>query len=488
MWSKIKSVLLQNKSARQTVAKNTFWLFVSNFGGRLLKAVAIIYGARVLGTAGWGVFSYAITLAGFFTLFIDPGINSLVLRDAAKSSGEEKGSLIATALFMKIVLVILVSLIVIFIAPFFSTLPGAKILLPIVTLVIVFDTFREFFSSVIRSMEKMEWEAGIFLLTNLGIMTAGLIFLRIRPTPVSLSWAYVVGTGIGAVTATIVIRPYLSRLFSNFSIIVAKKIVFSAWPFAVAGALGILLTNTDVLIISWLRNASDVGIYSAAIRIIQILYIIPSILQYSTLPLLARLANTSSEKFRRGLEQTLSIIFMLSIPIALGGAILSGQIMQFIFGQSYAAGSTAFRILMLTMCVDFPAAIISAALFSYNSQRSLIVASGIGGIVNVVLDLILIPRFGLAGSATATLIAQILLNWYLWHTMKKINYFSVTPLLSRILAAAGVMTIATVLFSSLGVPVLINIAVSGAIYFSALFLLKEPLFWELKSLYQHGSL
>src|SRR5512141_48381 len=104
MLQKLKSFLFENTSARQTVAKNTFWLTVSNFGGRLLKAAVIIYAARVLGTEGYGVFSYAITLAGFFTLFMDPGINNILMRDASGASPEKREVLFGTSFVIKIFL------------------------------------------------------------------------------------------------------------------------------------------------------------------------------------------------------------------------------------------------------------------------------------------------------------------------------------------------------------------------------------------------
>ena len=177
MYQKIKDFLFKNTTARQTVAKNTFWLSVSNFGGRLIKAIIIIYAARVLGTDGYGVFSYAITLAGLLTLFMDPGINGILIRDAAKVDDDERRTIFGTMFVMKIFLLIIGVLVILFIAPLFTTLPGAKILLPIVALVLAFDTMREFFFSLIRAMENMQWEAAIFLLTNVGIVVFGFIFL-----------------------------------------------------------------------------------------------------------------------------------------------------------------------------------------------------------------------------------------------------------------------------------------------------------------------
>lgn len=480
MFKKIKEFLFENRSAKQTVAKNTFWLSVSNFGGRLIKAVIVIYGARVLGTEAWGVFSYAASLAAFFTLFSDPGVNAVIMRDAPKTDESGKKKIIATTLVMKLFMIAFSGFIVIFVAPYFSTLPGAKMLLPIVMLILTFDTIREFFSAFIRSQEKMEQEAGIYLLTNLAIVIAGFVFLAASPTAQSFGWAYVTGSAIGAIIAVAVLRPYLKNILSYFSSTLIKPILSSAWPFAITGALGLLFTNTDVLIISWMRSASDVGIYSAAVRIIQIFYLIPMILQYSTLPALSRLAGGENERFRAAFERTVSLVFVASVPLALGGVILGTQVMTLVFGGSYAAGSLSFKILMVTMLVDFSATIVSTAIFAYNHQRSLIVTSAIGGISNVAFDLLLIPPFGIAGSAVATLLAQILSNWYLWHMMKKINYFEVLPYLRNVIIAGAVMACATIGLLFLGTEVLLNVALSAIIYFLVLRVLREPLLIEIK--------
>lgn len=487
MLQKIKDFLFKNSSTKQTVAKNTFWLSVSNFGGRLIKAAVIIYAARMLGTAGYGVFSYAMTLAGFFTLFIDPGINGIVMRDITKSDASGRLRILSTTLVMKIALIAFAVIIILFVAPSFSTLPGATLLLPVVAVIIVFDSMREFFSSFIRAHEKMEWEAGIFLLTNVGILIAGLAFLFHSPTPLSLGWGYAIGTVLGALVATWTLRSYLKNIFTHFSKDLILPILRSAWPFAITGALGSLLTSADILIVSWMRTASDVGIYAAAIRIIQVLYLLPIILQFSALPALARLANKDDQKFRRALERTIGFIFVASVPMAVGGAILGTSIMTFMFGSAYASGGLALKILMVTMLVDYPAAIVSTAIFAYDNQRSLIICSAIGGTANVVFDLLLIPRWGITGSAIGTLLAQTISNWYLWHTMKKINTFKVIPHLKKIAASGIVMGIATGTFYLLGVNVVLNILLSVPIYFAALYLLREPILLEIASVISPAS-
>ncbi|MDI6734266.1 MAG: oligosaccharide flippase family protein, partial [Patescibacteria group bacterium] len=80
----IKDFLFKNKSEKQTVIKNSFWLAFGNIAGRLIRAVLIIYAARILGTEGYGIFSYALGLAAFFTIFSDIGLSSLLTRESIK--------------------------------------------------------------------------------------------------------------------------------------------------------------------------------------------------------------------------------------------------------------------------------------------------------------------------------------------------------------------------------------------------------------------
>jgi O-antigen/teichoic acid export membrane protein len=482
MWKKIKGFLFKNTSSSQTVAKNTVWLSISNFGGKIIKAVIIIYAARVLGTEGYGLFSYAVTLAGFLTLFMDPGINGILMRDASKATDEERRTIFGTTFVMKIALLTIGVAIIIFAGPYFSTLPGATVLLPIVALILALDTLREFFFSLIRAKEEMQKEAGIFLLTNASVVAFGFLFLHLATNPRSFGWGYVAGDAVGTIAALVVLRNYFKKIFSYFSRDLVMPILKAAWPFAISGTLGLLFTNSDILIISWLRNASDVGIYSAAIRIVQTLYLVPSIIQFSTLPLLSRLAKTDNAKFRTVLERTLGIVFFASIPIALGGIVLGTELMGLIFGAPYRAGGLSFEILMATLVFDFPASIIINALFAYDHQKSLVVSSAMGGVVNVGLDLLLIPVFGIAGSAVATLIAQIVNNWYLWHSMKKINQFSVIHRLKKIIISSAAMAGAALLFAAIGMSVVVNVLVSGAIYFVVLYLLREPMLIEIKGI------
>ena len=81
----LKKILLNNSSPRQTIIKNIFWLFSGQTIGRLLRALLLIYAARLLGAESWGAFSYALSIAAFLSIFADLGINGIMTDDSVSA-------------------------------------------------------------------------------------------------------------------------------------------------------------------------------------------------------------------------------------------------------------------------------------------------------------------------------------------------------------------------------------------------------------------
>ncbi|PIR87418.1 MAG: hypothetical protein COU11_00625 [Candidatus Harrisonbacteria bacterium CG10_big_fil_rev_8_21_14_0_10_49_15] len=488
LLTRASDFLFKNQTLRQTAAKNTIWLGISNVGGRLLKAAIIIYAARLLGAAGLGVFSYAVTLAGFLSILIDMGVNQILTKSIAASNDQkERIQFISTAFFMKIGLLAVGTALIILVGPHLTSLEEAQALMPIVAIIFIFDALREFGFAFIKAIEKMEYEAGLYIFTNLAVVTFGFFFLFLSPTPRALALSYAIGTGLGATATFFTLRHHFRQLFTGFTKKLIKPILTLAWPFAISGLLGGLMLNTDILMLGWYTSAEDVGLYSAAQRIIQILYILPAILAASILPIFARLAAGDKEKFRRVFERVASIILLAAIPIAVGGAILNKEIITLIFGFPFLAAAIPFALLSLTILADYPSVILSNAIFSYNKHRKLVVFAAIGGFGNVVLNFLLIPRYGIIGCAIATLITQIISNAYLWGQMKKINPFSVHKGLIRMTGATLIMSLVVYILNTAGLPLIGTVIIGIITYFSTLTILREPILKEIRSVFRSSA-
>lgn len=480
MTAKLKKFLFENSTLRQTILKNTFWMSFGQIASRLIRAVVIIYAARILGAAGYGVFSYALSLAGFFTIFSDIGLTPFLTRESAKAP-ELRMTYIATSFTLKLCLVAINSIIILVAVPFITKMPGAIPLLPFLIVLFAFDSIRDFSFAVTRSIQKMETEAGINILTNIAILAFGLGALFFFGTAKALMIAYTVGTGIGMIIGLWTLRSYFHKFWTSFSKAHVKPILLEAWPFGVSALLSTIMLNTDTIMLGAMRTEAEVGYYSAAQRIISILYLIPGFLSVSVFPVMAQLAIKNKERFVGVLEKALRAVLLVAFPIALGGAVLASPLILFIFGKEYLPAAVTLQILLFNVFFVFPGSIINNGIFAFGKQKQLLVAFAIGGIGNVILNFLLIPTFGIAGSAAATIVTQFLSNGYTFFAMQRITPFTSLGLVKRIAPAGIIMTIAALCIHALGAHVIITVCVSGILYAGLLYVFREELITNLRT-------
>ena len=478
MISRLKSLLFENRAVRQTITKNIFWLSTGQIASRLFRGLIIIYAARVLGATEYGVFAYVLGLAGFFTIFADIGVNSILTREVAKKP-KEGAYYFVTTFWIKSVLLIFTAILVIFLAPHFSKIEAAKKLLPFIALLPVFDGLRELSIALFRAKERMELEALITSITNLTMAVFGFVILSLAANAKTLTLTYIFSAGIGATTGIIILRKYFGKIISFFKKDLVKGIIASAWPYALLGVIGVFMLNIDIVMLGFLKTSTEVGLYSAGQKIVQLLYTLPAILAISFFPVLSRsIGQKDNAKARLLMEQGMAVIFLLAIPIAMGGIILNKEIINFLYGQQYLPAAFSFQILILTVFLIFPASFLGNYILAYDQQRKITPYAVLGSIGNIVLNALLIPFFGISGAAAATLLNQIIYYGLIWKLAKKINNFHTFRHLKKIIASAIIMGVAAFLLNQLGLPVLINIFISAGVYLGMLYLFKEKILGE----------
>lgn len=484
MIIRLKKLLGTNTSTKQTVAKNTFWLAFSTVTSRVVRAGLIIYAARMLGVEGYGVFSYAISLVALFGVFSDIGLTGLLTREASKKT-ENFSAYISTTFVLKLVFVLGTALAVIFFGSLVSTVPQANPILAIVAILVAFDSLRGFCFSITRAQNRMEIEAGLDLATELFITLLGFLALTFYSTTIALSVAYMIGSGIGFFLILISLRKNFTNIFTHFDKSLVGTILQAAWPFALIGLLSGLMTSIDAVIIGHFLPPYDLGLYAAAQRPISILYLIPGFLNTSLLPIMANLLH-AKETARVGtiLEKAFALSNAFALPVVAGGIIIGGPVIVLLLGSDYAGSTLTFKLLLLTLPLTGLGMIISSALFSLNRQRAFVVASALGAITNIVLDIILIPKYGIAGSAVATLIALVVMNGYNLYRLKKDIPFRSSARSWKIIFSTLVMTTIAYGLFQLHIHSPYIIGISALVYIGLLFLLKDQTITDIKEILQ----
>lgn len=402
MIHRVRTYISNLSTTKRTILKNSAWLSVAEIGARIARGGLAIIAARILGASGLGVFAYAIALGGFLTFFEEAGINIFVTREFAKSP-ERRHVIFRTALILKISLLAIAIIGFLTIGPAISSIPEARLIIPVVALVLIFDSLRGFFFSISRAEQQMHLESKVQLLTNTLIVIFGLGFLAISPTPLSLAAGYALGGGIGCVAIFWLVKKYIPWQRNSFSPGLLREIFMAAWPFTILAVSNVLIFNTDTLFLGHYGTSTQVGLYGAASRLIQMFYILPSLFAATTFPILV-IKGTDPEALRIALRKSLwlmgGVALFLTIPILIAPTF----IITLVFGNEFAGAGLMFALLALTYLPVFIGSVLNNAIFALDRQRQFVIANILGVAVNIVLDIILIPHYQGVGAAIASVV------------------------------------------------------------------------------------
>lgn len=475
-------VFFQNSSPKQTVVKNTFWLLTETVVNKLLKFFLIIWAARILGAAGYGAFSFALSFAATIFIFADLGIGSILIREYQK---EQNRILVSTALWLKLILSlisILVGLVVLF---FFKSVQARPIILILLLMDFILN-FRDGFIAFARARQKMEEEAFLIVLENIVVFLIGFLVLFFWPTALNFSLAYFAGALISFLAAFIVFQKRAKIFSRNFDPVLAKKILRLAWPFTFGSLIAVTLGSIDTLMLGLLKTAAVVGIYSAAIKIVYVLSVIPGIIVGAIFPLISRF-HQDEKVLLKIIREGNSALLLLALPLTLGGFLIGGRLIHFFLGSQYLASVLIFKVLIFLVPLIFLVSLWDSFLLAVNLQIKDFEYTAVAAALNVILNFILIPEFFGLGAAVAILISQFV-NFVLTYRLTR-AYFKKTfkqsgqtqvytglidfKLLAKYIFATLVMTVFVFTLTLTRISSFVIIFLAIFIYFGALLLTRE---------------
>ena len=477
---RIKNFLFKNTTTRQIILKNTFWVGASTTLIKVFRAGFIIYTARLLGTEQYGIFTYAMSVAAIFAVISDMGISNILVRELSKNKDRVK-EYFSTALIIKIGFLLAMTILIIMITPLFSRFHASTVLMPIIAFSIVFDSLRNFLYTIPRAQNRMQIESTVNIINEIFcIVLIIVVFLR-NPSPESLAYSLMIGNAIGFVVALVSVWQYIRGIQKYFVRELVVPLIKLTFPFAILSVFGIFMTNIDSVVIGMFNNEHVLGLYGAAQRPFNILYIIPGFLSISLLPLISRFIKEGNTSIVNRIIHNASVASMtIALPLVLGGIIVATPLISVIFGGAYIEAVPTFQILLLTLLFVFPGTIFAEVLLAENKQRIFIFTGIAGAVLNVGLNFLLIPPYGIVGSAIATVVAQAVVNICFYIEMKKTNKIRMTVGLYKSVIATIVMGACTYALLILVWPLLLILFLSAVIYIGLLFLMKDKTLLELQ--------
>jgi O-antigen/teichoic acid export membrane protein len=210
-------------------------------------------------------------------------------------------------------------------------------------------------------------------------------------------------------------------------------------------AMVVVYWNTGSVLLGFLRGNADVGWYNAAIKIVMVLVVVPQLYNQAMVPSISALFVQSLPRLERLIAESLRLMALIVVPMMTGGMILAGKIIHFLYGDQYSPSVLTLRVLFVGVAIiyiSFPLG--STALYS-NRERLYMWAVAMGALVNVGVDILLIPRLGGSGAAVATVFGELVVFGLMYRAANQVVPVRVVTNLWRPALASFAMALVLVL-------------------------------------------
>jgi len=458
--------ILGASSKASALGPRIFRNIVTLIGGQglnlVLSAAATILLARYLGTARLGEFGALYAYLGLYGWLSTFGLDSILARQVAQDRARA-GSILLTGVCVSSLFAFGAAAIALPLAPLFGysgSLRGLLIFASVDILLlaplrlpgIVFQVdLRQWYGVGIGLMRQFVW---LFVLVVMAAARA------------SLFWIIVGRTGCGVlevalIAAAIHHKGFLARPWRVLPA-EAKNYLVYGFPIAVSTLAVGIYHRIDQVMLHKMVNDQVLGNYVAAVRLTEFISLLPIAVMTSLFPILSQTAK-DEDRFRHYLQLSFRALMAIAFGTCLVISLFSAPIVHVLYGVKFVAAGPLLAVLIWSEVPVFFGVVIANGLIAKNLQNYLPISTGIGALVNVLLNLYLIPRWGAMGSAWATNISYTLAAILLFLLFQRSRPFARLGL--RILVPPCVLALfIMLLLKAVPAPGLLSLFATFALY------------------------
>lgn len=446
----------------QTIAKNTAFLFLADVFGKLCWFVLSVLIARQIGVLAFGHYAFAMDFTFLFATFAIFGFNSYITRELA-AHPEKAITYVGNILSLKLILAIATTSVLVLSILFLPHPAEVKHIVLLIGLGSILNTFTLYFRSIFVAYEKMGYDAllnvsekGIFLMFGLlalfgGWGLWGLAVAYFSAIVFSLIFAYTLCTKYFVV-------PKL-----QYDHTLWKIIFVAALPFIGTSFFGTVYLKLHTTMLSFLQDNTAVGLYNAGYQIVDGLRLIPIIFIYAIFPAMSRFAAQSKEKLLFTTKRAVKYIAIAAFPIAIGGILLAEKLLVTLYGSAFLPGAHAFQLLLLALSCIYITRPLYLGIMAVDKHAVNFYLAVAAIITTVILNVFLIPSYGIEGAAITLLFVETMLflgsYWFFRTYIAPIQWIS---LLGKPFLAAVLM--GGVVFAFREQSIFLTIPVGGITY------------------------
>jgi len=405
-------------SIKGKVFYNTAAQLVGKAATTVTTLILTVLITRRFGPSGYGDFTVMMAYSALFYIVADFGLNAVALRDFAtdeKKISRYFKNLVGLRLVMALGLFLIAAVALIFFP--YSRLVKIGVLISLLTIFTqaLYTTANAIFQS------KLRYNLSVLAAILGSVTILGLSFIFIdqgRELPLIVS-SYVIGGVVMVGVSLFFVRRLTGVVGVAKDLKLWRYLFTAALPLGITTIFTVVLQKTDALLLSVLRGNEAVGLYGVSYKIFEFALVLPTFFVNSTYPIMVRHFKDSREKLLKTVK--LSGIFLLAVSVlgAVVGYLLAPWMIRIVAGPEFVESVRALRLLLLGLPVFYLSALFLWLLITLGKQKQIPFVYAIGAVVNVVLNLIFIPRYSFHASAIITWTSEFLILSLLIYLSRK---------------------------------------------------------------------
>jgi O-antigen/teichoic acid export membrane protein len=427
------------------IVDNIGWLFfdkVLRMGVGLLVGVWI---ARYLGPEQFGLLNFTAALIGLFGALAGMGLQGIVVRELVRNPSSRADTLGTAAALQLLGGAVAYSLLlgaVFFLRPEDRLAQIVGAILGAMVLLKATEVATHWFESQVQSKYVVWVQNGAFLV----FAGVKVMLILIGASLTSFAWAMLAEAVLVALALTMALQrlgPPLSSLRINW--IRCLELLRAGWPLMLSSIAVMIYMKIDQIMIGQMLGNDAVGIYSAAVRISEIWYFLSTAVAASVLPAILEAKKNNEAQYRQRLQRLFDLMTWLAVIVALPVTLFATPLVTMLFGADYSEAGGVLAIHVWATVFVFLGVAGGNWFLAENQQLISLQRTALGAVVNILLNLVLIPILGVVGAAWSTLISYAvaaMLSDAIQHDtrdmfMMKIKSFSLLSSYHRLAGSKG---------------------------------------------------
>lgn len=384
---------------------NTSWMVGEKIFEMCISLVIGMITARYLGPSNYGTINYCISFVTFFTSVCTLGLEGIIVKELIDNPKQE-GYLLGTGIFMRCISSFLSIICIVIILKILK--PHNNIVLIVGFLESIALLFRSFDLINFWYQSKLESKYASIIQSSAYVIVS-LYKVFILATGKDVRWfAFSTSLDIILIAIMFVISYYKKGgLKLRISFDLGRKLLSQSYHFILSGLLIVIYAQMDKVMIGQILDEKQVGLYSVAITITGLWSFIPNALINSARPIIMKLKSENEELYMKRLKQLYAGIGWIGILFSTFVVLTSKWIVLILYGRDYLDAVNTLNIAVWYTSFSLLGVARGIWIISENKNKYDKKILFWGVVVNLLLNSILIPRYGIDGAAVATLFTQI---------------------------------------------------------------------------------